>query len=97
MVNACLNDIDDARSRRQIPLADFILTEETSGSPSKLHDPRFYQTPTHLSGCSDIESAAPCARLQVVLKKVTEVTISKMFIICIQQTHLQQGEGHVER
>ena len=60
---------------------DFILTEETSGSPSKLHDPRFYQPPTHLSRCSDIESAAPCARLRVVLKKVAEVTMSKVFTI----------------
>ena len=60
---------------------DFIFSEETSGSPSKLHDPRFYQTPTHLSGCSDIESAAPCARLRVVLKKVADVTMSKAFTI----------------
>ena len=61
--------------------SDFILTEETSGSPSKLHDPRFYQTPTQLSRCSDIESAAPCARLRMVLKKVAEVTMSKVFTI----------------
>ena len=60
---------------------DFILTEETSGPPSKLHDPRFYQPPTRLSRCSDIESAAPCTRLRVVLKKVAEVTMSKVFTI----------------
>ena len=54
---------------------DFILTEETSGSSSKLHDPRFYQPLTHLSRCSDIESAAPCARLRA------EVTMSKVFTI----------------
>ena len=65
---------------------DFNLTEETSGSPSKLHDPRFYQTPTQLSRCSDIESAAPCARLRVVLKKGAEVTMSKVFTILNQLT-----------
>ena len=54
IVNAYPNDIDDARSRRQIPSSltslsrpriDFIVIEETSILPPKILDPQDSQIP----------------------------------------------------
>ena len=48
---------------------DFILTEETSRSPSKLLDPRLYRILTHLTRCSRRRKCCTERETPAVLKK----------------------------